>query len=106
MQSFDVDGSTRSRWWRREGCVRVARHPWPVRLRGAAGYRARAVPPSPRATAHGDAGEAFLEIDATPVQVWEDGVLTADELQDVMTRVVVPLKSASVDAQQKACHTL
>ena len=34
--------------------------------------------------------------------LWKDGVLTADELTDVMARVVLALESASVDSQQRA----
>ena len=46
-----------------------------------------------------DLSEKLLAADQ---QLWEDGVLTADELTDVMARVVVALKSASVDSQQRA----
>ena len=46
-----------------------------------------------------DLSEKLLAADQ---QLWEDGVLTADELTDVMARVVVALKSAPVDSQQRA----
>lgn len=39
---------------------------------------------------------------APNAQVWEDGVLGYDELQDVMTNVVKPLKSAKLEHQEKA----
>ena len=46
-----------------------------------------------------DLSEKLLSADQP---LWEDGVLTADELTDVMARVVVALKSAPVDSQQRA----
>ena len=55
--------------------------------------------PRPELQAAIDLSEKLLAADQP---LWEDGVLTADELTDVMARVVVALKSASVDSQQRA----
>jgi len=39
-------------------------------------------------------------------QVWADGVLSSDELQDVMTQAIVPLKSATVEDTTKAVNSV